>query len=105
MDKQCYLYLLASKRKGALFVGLTANLVERVQQHKEYRYDGFTSQYNINRLVYFEYFSDLAKASQRETVLKQSNRKLKLDIIEFHNPDWLDLYQNIIDIPISHTAA
>ena len=101
MDKHYYLYILASKRKGAIFVGLTANLVERINQHKQCRYDGFTSQYNINQLVYFEYFHNLDKASQREQVLKQSNRQLKLDIIEFHNPNWRDLYEDIM----CHTAA
>ena len=97
MNHEYYLYIMASKRRGALYVGMTSNLVERVRLHKAYRYDLFNSQYNITQLVYYERHPDLSSACARERVVKASHRLEKLELIEAFNPDWRDLESGLVE--------
>lgn len=84
------IYILAS-RSRTLYVGVTSNLHKRVWQHKNKVFDGFTSKYNIVRLVYFENYDDMRVAINREKQLKRWSRKKKLFLIEKLNPTWIDL--------------
>jgi len=90
--KQYYVYLLANKNKTVIYVGVTSNLVKRVYQHKTKRYkNSFSARYNCNRLMYYEVFTDIRVAIQREKQLKAGNRKRKEQLINQQNPDWNDL--------------
>lgn len=91
-----YVYILFSKRNGTLYVGVTSNLVKRVYEHKNKLADGFTKRYGIDKLGYYEVCDDIYGAIQREKQLKAGNRKTKIDLIELNNPDWNDLYYDII---------
>lgn len=95
-------YILASKRNGTLYIGVTNDLNRRVYEHKEKLVKGFTSKYDVSMLVYYEVHEDTRAAIQREKQLKKWNRKWKLRLIELHNPHWLDLYQDgdILSLPI-----
>ncbi|MDH3537668.1 MAG: GIY-YIG nuclease family protein [Gammaproteobacteria bacterium] len=93
-----YTYILASKRRGALFVGTTPDLIDCVSEHKGNLVDGVTSHYAIHRLVYFERFDAAGPALLREAEIKLLPRCLKLHLIERQNPDWDDLYEFIAEI-------
>jgi putative endonuclease len=95
MENIHYTYILASKRNGALYIGMTTDLAGCVLDHKCNLVAGITSQYSIHRLVYFEYHEDVTSASQREFAIKQMHRIWKLDLIEQQNPEWRDLYDDI----------
>jgi len=90
-----FVYILASKTGGTLYVGVTNNIVRRVFEHKSNVVDGFTKQYGIHRLVYFEQFDDIENAIRRERRIKKWNRNWKIRLIEELNPNWDDLYPNI----------
>lgn len=96
MSKKGYTYILFSKKNGTLYVGVTSNLAKRVWEHKNKFVEGFTKQYNVDKLGYYEVFDDIEKAIEREKSLKKFGRKKKLDIIEKYNPEWIDLYYEII---------
>jgi putative endonuclease len=96
MTKSYYVYILASKRNGTLYIGITSNLIRRVWEHKEENIEGFTEKYNVNKLVYFEQYNDPENALKREKRLKRYNRKWKLALIEKENPNWRDLYYDLI---------
>ena len=87
-----YVYILASKRNGALYIGVTNNLEQRVYQHKHKLIDGFTSKYNIDKLVYYEETPDIVSAITREKQLKKWNRDWKIKLIEKVNLEWNDLF-------------
>ncbi len=91
-----YVYILASQRNGTLYIGVTNNLVRRVYEHKNNLVKGFTAKYKIYDLVYYEQTADIQSAINREKQLKKWNRKWKLDLIENVNPDWNDLYNDIV---------
>lgn len=91
-----YVYILASKRNGTLYVGVTNNLVRRVYEHRNGLVDGFTKKYGVKDLVYFEETNDVKEAIIREKRLKTWKRKWKIELIEKSNPNWLDLYNEII---------
>ena len=95
MDKNYYVYILASKRNGTLYIGITSDLIKRTWQHKEKLVDGFTKKYNVNRLVYFEQFTDPENAIKREKRLKKYERQWKIKLIEKDNPQWKDLYNTL----------
>ncbi len=99
MNGQHYTYILASKRRGALFIGTTRDLADCVLEHKGNLVEGITSLYAIHHLVYFEQFTNAGPALARGDELKQLHRCLKLHLIERHNPDWQDLYDNIMVVP------
>ena len=92
IKNQYYIYILANKRNGTLYIGVTSNLVKRAYEHKSSIIDGFTKKYNIHKLVYYEISDDIESAIRREKQLKKWNRKWKLELIEKNNPKWKDLY-------------
>ena len=97
MDKNYYVYILASKRNGTLYIGVTNNLERRMYQHKNKLIDGFTKKYGVYKLVHFEMTNDVRSAIQREKQLKKWNRKWKLELIEKENPEWKDLSEEWFD--------
>jgi putative endonuclease len=96
MSNTYYVYILASKRNGALYIGVTNNLIKRVYEHKNNLVKGFTSRYGIYKLVYYEQTSDIESALQREKQIKNWDRTWKLVLIEKNNSQWNDLYESII---------
>jgi putative endonuclease len=96
MTKQYYVYILASKRNGTLYIGVTNDLIKRVYEHKNNLINGFTQKHNVHQLVYYEQTSDVESAIQREKQLKKWNRKWKLGLIEKKNPNWNDLYEQLV---------
>ena len=93
--RQYYVYILASKLGGTLYIGVTNDLVRRVYEHREKFVDGFTKRYDVARLVYFESHSDVEAAITREKQMKKWNRVWKILLIEESNPNWDDLYTGI----------
>ena len=93
--RQGYVYIMASKRNGTLYLGVTGNLLDRVTQHKEGRGSDFVKRYKITMLVWYEEWALITDAIQRETSLKRWPRKWKLELIEKMNPDWRDLYGDL----------
>jgi putative endonuclease len=91
MDSPFVVYILASKRNGTLYVGVTNNLVRRLSEHKAKLVPGFTRQYDVNQLVYFESFETVLEARAREHSLKRWRRAWKIALIEKLNPNWRDL--------------
>ena len=89
--KQPVVYILASKPYGTLYIGVTSNLAARVETHRNGSLDGFTKQYGVHTLVYFEVHADMYEAIQREKRLKKWNRAWKIRLIEEINPEWKDL--------------
>ena len=89
-----YVYMLASKRGGTLYIGVTNDLSRRVHEHSQ-RHKGFTAKYGAIRLVWYEEHEDIASAIQREKLLKRWRRQWKIDLIESVNPEWNDLYRGI----------
>ncbi|MCG2837858.1 GIY-YIG nuclease family protein [Photobacterium sp. WH77] len=101
MDKHPCVYILASKKNGTMYIGVTSNLVNRIWLHKQKEKDGFTKKYNVLRLVYFEQVDDMYSAIQREKQLKKWRRQWKINLIEKSNPQWRDLYSEITGFPPS----
>ncbi|MBI4989400.1 MAG: GIY-YIG nuclease family protein [Rhodocyclales bacterium] len=89
-------YILASKRNGTLYIGVTSDLLKRVWEHKNNLVEGFTKKYAVHRLVYYEMLEDMESAIQREKQLKKWNRDWKIDLIEKDNPEWTDLHDSLI---------
>ncbi|MFC1495203.1 GIY-YIG nuclease family protein [Thermodesulfobacteriota bacterium] len=96
IERQPAVYILASKRNGTIYVGVTSDLVKRVWEHRNNVTDGFTKKYDVHKLVWYEIHSTMESAINREKRIKKYNRKWKLDLIEKMNPDWMDLYETII---------
>jgi putative endonuclease len=90
-----YVYILASKRNGTLYTGVTNDLVRRVGEHKAGTNEGFTKRYKVDRLVYFESTNDVRDAIKREKQIKKWLRKWKVELIESRNPEWKDLYDEL----------
>jgi putative endonuclease len=90
-----YVYLLASKRNGTLYVGVTTAIAKRIWEHKHKVVDGFTKKYNVALLVWYEVHEDVRSARLREKQLKAWRRQWKLELIEEMNPEWRDLYEDI----------
>lgn len=95
-DKIPCIYILANKRNGTLYTGVTSNLIKRILEHKNNIADGFTKKYNIHNLVYYELANTMTSAIEREKQIKAGSRKQKLDLIENMNPEWKDLYSNLL---------
>ena len=91
-----WVYILASKRGGTLYIGVTNNLVRRVYEHREGLAESFTKRYGIKTLVYFEPHETIATALQREKNIKHWSREWKIDLIVASNPEWRDLYEEIV---------
>src|SRR5258707_5338845 len=96
MDTAFFVYILASKRNGTLYIGVTNNLARRVAEHKAKLVPGFTRQYGVDRLVYFEAFDSVLEARAREHAMKRWRRAWKIELIEKLNPDWRDLTEHSI---------
>jgi len=90
-----YVYLLASRKHGTLYLGVTNDLVRRVYEHKMKAVPGFTSRYGVDRLVWFECHEDPTSAIEREKDIKKWRRDWKIRLIEESNPEWIDLYEGI----------
>lgn len=93
--KSYYVYILASKRNGTLYIGVTSNLSKRLHEHKQKTTSGFTSRYNVGMLVYYESTDSVETAIARAKQLKHWNRKWKLELIENTNPNWKDCSNDI----------
>ena len=91
-----YVYIMASKKNGTLYIGVTSDLIRRVYEHKNNLTDGFTKKYIIHNLVYFEVFEDLIEAIKKEKQMKLWKRYWKIKQINKVNPDWSDLYSSIV---------
>ncbi len=96
MEKEFYVYIMATKKNGTLYMGVSSDLIQRAWQHKNNLVKGFTSTHGIHRLVYYEQCSDSISAITREKLLKRWNRSWKVELIEESNPMWKDLYFEII---------
>jgi len=94
-DFHSSVYIMANKRNGTLYIGVTSNLQRRVYQHKNPEKDSFTKRYNCKNLVYYERYGEMIDAIERETQIKAGTRKKKLALIERMNPKWLDLYEEL----------
>lgn len=88
-------YILASKRNGTLYVGVTSDIIRRVSEHKSGVIEGYTKNYGVHRLVYVEYHGTMTDAILREKQLKRWRRAWKLDLIERENPQWLDIFERL----------
>ena len=93
---QYYIYILASKKNGTLYIGVTNNLVKRIYEHKNNLVEGFTKKYKVHELVYYEQTESTESAIKREKQLKNWHRKWKVALIEKFNPTWKDLYNELI---------
>jgi putative endonuclease len=96
MPKQPCVYILASKRNGTLYVGVTSDLVKRIWEHRNDAAEGFTKKYGVHGLVYFEQCEDMMAAITREKQIKKWNRAWKIELIESFNPEWRDLWEEIL---------
>lgn len=95
-QKQYFIYIMASKRNGTIYIGVTNHLASRVWQHKNNILEGFTKKHNVHILVYFEQYANIHLVIKREKQIKKWNRRWKLELIEENNPKWEDLYKSII---------
>jgi len=96
MDARFYVYILASRYRGTLYVGVTNDLSRRIGEHKSGLIPGFTKKYGVHRLVYYEEFGSILEARDRERVLKRWRREWKFKLIEAVNPRWRDLTVDLI---------
>ena len=94
--KTYFVYILASKRNGTIYVGMANNLIRRVYEHRNYLVKGFTSRHHVIRLVYYEIFYNPESALLREKAIKSWRRSWKVELIERSNPNWEELYFSII---------
>jgi putative endonuclease len=90
--KTYHVYILANRKNGALYIGVTGHLAQRIFQHREGLIEGFTKKYGVHRLVYAEAYEDVGQAIAREKAMKKWRRAWKIELIERDNPDWDDLY-------------
>lgn len=95
MSKTYYVYILASKRNGTLYIGVTNDLARRVWEHREGLAPGFTKKYSVKTLVYYETFDDINAAIHRETRLKKYKREWKINLIQQNNVEWRDLSEEL----------
>ena len=91
------MYIFYAKRNGTLYIGMTNDIIRRVEEHKAKAIPGFTRDYNVHILVYFEAYQYVDRALYREKQLKKWNRAWKLELIEKVNPEWKDLYENFFN--------
>lgn len=96
MNKSSCTYILANRKNGTLYVGVTSNLAKRIFEHKNNLADGFTKKYQVHNLIHYESFNKIEDAIRREKQLKNWKRVWKIDLIEKTNPEWEDLYPQIL---------
>ena len=97
MNMDYFIYILASKRNGTLYIGVTRDLIRRIYEHKNDLIEGFTKEYGVHYLVYYESVSDVYSAISREKQMKKWLRRWKIELIEKNNPEWKDLYFDLIN--------
>jgi putative endonuclease len=90
LEKNYYVYIMANRKNGTLYIGVTSNLLNRINQHKTGEFEGFTKKYDIKNLVYYEIYGGPNEAITREKQLKKWNREWKINLIERDNPGWFD---------------
>jgi putative endonuclease len=95
MTRSYFVYILASRRNGTLYIGVTNDLIRRISEHKGKFVAGFTRKYGVDKLVYFEEYASILEARARERILKRWNRAWKLALIEKTNPQWRDLTEEL----------
>jgi putative endonuclease len=95
--KNYYVYIMTNKFNGTLYIGVTNDLIRRAYEHRNSLIDGFTKKYNLKILVYFEVFDRIEDAILREKRLKKWNRQWKFELIEKSNPNWKDLYEELVN--------
>jgi putative endonuclease len=95
MDKSSYVYILANAPNGTLYVGVTSNLIKLIWEHRESLVDGFSKQYGIKNLVWYEAHTEITEAIRREKQIKKWDRAWKIELIQESNPRWRDLYADI----------
>ncbi len=98
MSKHPCVYMLASRRNGTLYIGVTSDLVKRVWEHRNDLAEGFTKRYGVHTLVWYELHEEMPSAIAREKAMKEWKRRWKLDLIERDNPEWRDLYENVLGL-------
>jgi putative endonuclease len=91
-----FVYIMASRKGGTLYTGVTADLARRVWEHRDKVLPGFTSKYNVTRLVWYRQYDDIAEAIAEEKRIKRWRRRWKTELIEGMNPDWRDLYPLLV---------
>lgn len=96
MTKQYSVYLLTNQTNTVFYVGVTSDLIARTYQHKNDLIEGFTKKYQVHKLVYFEMFNDVTEAISREKQIKAGSRQKKNDLVKTMNPQWLDLYPDLV---------
>jgi putative endonuclease len=96
MEKKYYIYIMTNKNNAVLYTGVTNNLIKRVYEHREKLVEGFTKRYNINKLVYYEEFSEILCAIQIEKQIKAGSRQKKLELINKMNLEWKYIYQELL---------
>ncbi|HTM63826.1 MAG TPA: GIY-YIG nuclease family protein [Gammaproteobacteria bacterium] len=94
--KRSFIYILANDYNTVLYIGVTTNLLKRIYQHRNHEVDGFSSKYNLHKLVYFKEYSTIQDAIKREKQLKKWNREWKIELINGFNPEWKDMYPQIL---------
>lgn len=94
--KQYYIYMMTNYTNNVIYTGVTNDIIRRIYEHKNQLVKGFTSRYNVNKLVYFEPFDDIKSAITREKQIKAGSRQKKIDLIIKDNPEFKDLYQEIL---------
>ena len=95
-DHDYFVYIMASKKNGTLYIGVTNDLVRRVFEHKNDLIEGFTKKYKVHMLVYYEQTNDIHSAMEREKTIKRWKRQWKINLIRQSNPDWKDLYSELL---------
>ena len=93
---KAYIYILFNKRNGTLYTGVTSDLLKRIYEHKNKIFEGFSSKYGVDKLGYYEEYNDIKQAIEREKQIKAGSRKKKIMLIEQINPNWDDLYNNLV---------
>ena len=96
MKTYSYTYILSNKKQGTLYIGVTSDLIKRIHEHKNKVVPGFSKQYNLDKLVYYEIHDNIEAAIRREKQLKNWHRQWKIELIEENNSDWNDLYESIL---------
>ena len=99
MEKQPCVYILASHRNGTLYVGVTSNLIQRVYQHRHDMIKGFTQHYGVHSLVWYEIHEQMESAIRREKEIKKWHRQAKIGLIQSGNPEWRDLWEDLMSKP------
>ena len=91
-----YVYLLTNKYNTTIYTGVSSELISRISKHKAHSYKGFSSKYNVEKLVYYKWFESISAAIAEEKRIKAGSRKKKIDLINSINPDWKDLYNDLL---------